>query len=986
VRDWQLMSAAVNVTVPWDDKALKVEFSTFRDTLRPGAKETFKITVKGEKDRPVAAGAAEVLAYMYDQSLDIFAAHAPPSSLSLYANRMGVPWQSTTFSQTSPLWLSYNQWYSVPGWPTYSGDRLVFLDPYLMGGLGNRFGAATGGMMALARPAPAPPGAMRAEVADALSAEAPMKKDSAPMAARALSKSAAFEPPAQPTTPSPDGHADAPAVQVRENFAETAFFAPSLTTGADGTATVEFQVPDSVTAWNVWAHALTADLRGGSVKAKSRSVKELMVRPYLPRFLREGDQAQIKVVVNNASTAAKSGELTFQVLDPDTKANVGAELKLSPTGPQAFSVPAGGSTTLTFSLVAPRRVGQLQVEVVGKAGDFSDGERRPLPLLPSRMHLAQSRFVTLKDADKRTLTFEDLKKNDDPTRIDEQLVVTVDAQLFTTVLQALPYLMRYPYECSEQTMNRFLSAGIVGSVFRDHPAVASMAKKLAARTTPLETWDAVDPNRKLALEETPWLLDAKGGARPGAEDEWINLLDPRVVKAERESALLKLQKLQTAGGGFPWFPGGYPSQYLTVYLLSGFAKASEFQVEVPRDMIVRAWRYVAAEYRGDLKRCMTIGGCFELVTFINYVASSFPDESWLGGAFTPAERTEMLDYSFTHWRKLAPMSKAQLALTLKRMGRGPDGQLVFDSVMDTAKTTQDEGTFWQAEDRSWLWYRDTIEGHAMALRALTELKPKDERRGGLVQWLLLNKKLNQWKSTRATAEVIYSLVKYMQAEKTLGIREESKVVVGDVTRDLVFLPDEYTGKKNQLVIPGPSIVPATMSSVVVSKGTKGFQFASATWHFSTDTLPKEARGDFFKVTREYFKREKGPGGAVLKPMADGAKLEPGDEVEVQLSLTAKQEAEFVHLRDPRGAGFEPENAVSRYRWDLGVGRYEEYRDSGTNFFFEHLPPGQYTFKYRVRAATAGTFRVGPATVQSMYAPEFTAYSQGHVLAVAPGGK
>ena len=139
---------------------------------------------------------------------------------------------------------------------------------------------------------------------------------------------------------------------------------------------------------------------------------------------------------------------------------------------------------------------------------------RPLPVLPGRMHLVQSRFVTLKNKDRKTLRFDDLAKNDDPSLVNEQMVVTVDAQLFYTVLQALPYLVNYPYECTEQTLNRFLSTGIVSSVYRDYPAVAKMAAEMSKRTTPLESWDATDPNRKMALEETPWLVTPRrAGAR-----------------------------------------------------------------------------------------------------------------------------------------------------------------------------------------------------------------------------------------------------------------------------------------------------------------------------------------------------------------------------------------------------------------------------------------------------------------------------------------
>jgi len=983
VRDWQLLQFQSSIFVPWDNKQLDLSFSTFRDTLRPGQKETFTVSVKAN-GKALEAGAAEVLAYMFDQSLDLFGPHSPPNVISLYASRTGVPWLTHSLNTAGPMWLSYNNWFTLPGYPQLRADQLVFFESYGVGGMGLR-GRGTGG------------GGYAAETRRMARSES--KSDSMASAEMAVEGAAAPAPPpmappeksekAKPAAQTMAqaankvGGEESKAVEVRSNFAETAFFIPQLITDAKGTASFEFQVPDSVTAWNVWAHAMTKDLRGGSTKTQAKSVKELMVRPYLPRFLREGDAAAIKVVVNNASKSELKGELMFEIFDPDTNADLSKEFSLMNTGPQPFSVKAGEGASLTFPIVAPKRVGTVAIRVVAKSGDFSDGELRPMPLLPSRMHLAQSKFVTLRDAQERKMTFADLAKNDDPSRINEQLVVTVDAQLFFTVLQALPYLARYPYECTEQTMNRFVSSGIVGSVFRDHPAVAKMAAGFVKRTTPLETFDAMDPNRKLTLEESPWVMASKGGA---ADQDFINMLDPKVVSAEQASALTKLRKAQTSGGGFPWFAGGPPSPYITLYLAHGFAKAAEFKVDVPKDVVQRAWQYLASEYRGSWKACMALNGCWEFVTFLNYVASSYPDESWTNAAFSADERRQMLEFSFRHWKKHSPYLKGYLALTLQRMKRPADAKLVFDSVMDSAKTTQDDGTFWQPEDRAWLWYNDTIESHAFALRALTELSPKDTRRDGLVQWLLINKKLNQWKSTRATAEVIYSLVKYMQSEKTLGIREESLVSIGPIQKKFEFAPDEYTGKKNQLVVPGPQIDGKTMSTVTVSKTTKGFQFASATWHFSTDKLPTEARGDLFQVSRTYFKRLKTGKETTLQPLTDGAKLEPGDELEVQLSIKARAQAEYVHLRDPRGAGFEPEGAVSRYRWDLGLSWYEEYRDSGTNFFFENLPAGQYTFKYRVRANLGGTFRVGPATLQSMYAPEFTAYSQGHVLTVATGGK
>ena len=740
-------------------------------------------------------------------------------------------------------------------------------------------------------------------------------------------------------------------------------------------------MPDSVTEWNVWVHALTRDLRSGTTHKTTASVKELMVRPYLPRFLREGDRATLKVVVNNAGDKDLSGHLDFELFDPDTEEDLREVFGLGTdaTTGVPFTVEAGGGTDLTFPIATPVRVGPVVCRVTARAGDYSDGEQRSLPVLPGRMHLMQSRFASLRDGDRRDLHFADMAASDDPSRIDEQLVVTIDAQLFYGVLNALPYLVDYPYKSVEQLMNRFLSTGIVTSLFDRYPPIAEMARGFAARETQFEAWEDPDPNRKLLLEETPWLRRAEGGHKG---DNLIRVLDPVVALATRDIALKQLRDAQTSSGGFPWKPGCPPSTYMTLYILHGFSKGLEFDVDAPKNMIVRAWGYMRDEYYDDhIDEMMEKGCCWETVTFLNYVLSNYPDDSWSGGVFSDDDRTRMLDFSFKHWRRHSPLLKGYLALTLARADREDDARLVFDSIMDSAKTDPDLGTYWAPEDRAWLWYNDTIETHAFTLRAMTELYPDDERRHGLVQWLLLNKHLNHWSSTRATAEVIYALIHYLEREGGLGVRETVDVKMGPIERAFVFEPDAYTGAHNRVIVSGDEIDPQTMSTVIVEKGGKGTAFASATWHFSTEKMPDEAEGDFFSVTRRYFRRHNDGDQWVLTPLASGDRVELGDQVEVQLSIRAKHAAEFVHLRDPRGAGFEPESPVSGYRWNQGLGHYREIRDSGANFFFAWLPAGEYTLRYRVRANMEGTFKVGPAVLQSMYAPEFAAYSSGRSLEV-----
>ncbi len=972
VRDHQVLQQTAGVFVPWDDRKLKVTFATFRDRLRPGATETWRVSVKGASPDHPLKESAELLAYMYDRSLDLFAPHTPPSVLALYPSRTVPVTGRFTVGMSPSLFLESHGFAEVPTFTLPAPDRLKAVGGYGIGGPGQR--GVKGGFLA---GAPAPAAAMRAARSDMATAPEEGKTEDSPR------KKEKEEPGAGPVAgevvaaPSP--------AALRSDFSETAFWRPQLLTGPDGSAAIEFTVPDSVTSWSVWVRAVTRDLRAGSLHREARSVKELMVRPYVPRFLREGDEADLPVVVNNASGKELSGRITLDVIDPETNRSLLGEFGVAASDAvRPFTVKGGGGSSRSFHLKAPLGVRTVAFKVVAEAGDVSDGELRPLPVLPGRIHLVQSRFVTLKNRDSKTLRFADLAAlatAPDPTLVNEQMVVTVDAQLFYAVLKALPYLVNFPYECTEQTLNRFVSTGIVSTLYRDYPAIARMAEDFSKRETPLEPWDATDPNRKMALEEMPWLVPAEGGRDAG--HGMTNVLDPRIAKADRDASLLKLRKAQTASGGFPWWPGGPPSPYMTLYILHGFAKAAEFGVDVPRDVVQRAFGYVAEHYRSDWKSCMAKDGCFEWITFLNYVATAFPDPSFSKDALTPAERKEMLDFSFRYWREHSPYLKGYLALTLKRMGRLEDARRVWGSVMDSAKTTDEEGTFFAPEERSWLWYNDTIETQAFALRTLLELEPGDGRAEGLVQWLLLHRKLNQWTSTRATAEAIYALVRYLKAEGALGIPEDAKVTVGNRTVTFTFEPDRYTGERNRIVVPGPQVDPKTTSAVVVEKEGKGFVFASAAWHFSTEKLPAEDRGDFFAVSRRYFLRESRGSGFVLTPLAEARPLSRGDEVEVQISLRTKHEAEYVHLRDPRGAGFEPVSTASRWKWDLGLPYYEEVRDSATNFFFERLPVGEYTFRYRIRAAMGGTFRVGPATIQSMYAPEFNAYSAGARLAVRP---
>jgi len=957
----QLFSLERHLFVPWTDRTLRLSFSTFRDGLKPGQRETWKVEVEDAAGKPVEARAAEILAYMVDRSLDAFAPHEPPRPLDAFARRTGTSWATDTLGWQAAWWLAGEPDGGTEP-PNLQDDRFKELQSWIgetdTMAMGGAPAGGRGGMVMRSQAMP-PPAAAAAKVGERGAA------------LTVTSEAAAVQP--------------EPVADLRSEFQETAFWQPHLLTGPDGRASIEFEVPDSLTSWSVWVHAVTRDFRSGSLRKETRTFKDLMVRPYLPRFFREGDRLELAVVVNNASQVDQRGMVRLAIAEGG---GAGADwleaFGLSAAAArQPFFAAAGASAHVLFPLRVPKKLGLAAIRVEAVADGVSDGELRPIALLPSRLHLAQSRFAVLKDRVRRELTFADLARGDDPTLETEKLVATVDGQLFYGVLDSLPYLVDYPYECSEQTLNRFLSTGILTSLFDRYPPVARMAEQLSKREARFEKFDAPDANRRMALEETPWLEEARGQADGEPDPALIKVLDPRVARAHRESALARLRQLQLPSGAFPWWPGGQPSPYMTLYVMWGFAKAAEFKVEVPRDMVERGWNYLAQHYRADLERSLRKKdcGCLEFATLLNYVASAYPDPSWMGEGLKPKERAEILGWSFENWKQFAPGLKGLLALTLNRAGRHQDARLVFDSVMDAAKTTPEDGTFWAPEDRGWLWFADTIESHAWVMRVLAELRPADPRIEGLVQWIFVNKKLNHWKSTRTTSEVLYSLAYFLERSRQLAAREEIAVEIAHQRSTFVFEPDRFTGKKNQVVVEGSKVGPRD-ATVVVEKTTPGLALASATWHFATDRLPSESRGDLFHVERRFFRRLSRGDAIVLEPLGEGDALAIGDEVEIQLSIRSRAWAEYVHLRDPRAAGFEPGVKLSGSRYDLGLFFYEETRDAATHFFFEVLPAGEYTLKHRVRAATAGAFRVAPATLQSMYAPEFNAYSAGREVRIA----
>ena len=960
VSDYTLFSESHIITVPWDNKHLDVSFSSIRNHLTPGDSETWTVHVNGPDAEPAVT---ELLAYMYDRSLEFFLPHNYPNLETYYSNKgRGRSIQIRNSVDGFVQVENTIRYQHRSNQARYHPATLNIMHGNPYGGPGRQ----RGGGRFMRSMAPAPQMLLDHDGVEGLKEE---------MEAAGSNK-AAVKPEAASV---PDMTANQPANTLRKNFQETAFFLPHLISNGDSDAAIEFTVPDSVTSWKVYVHAVTQDLKFGTAIKTVETKKNLMIRPYLPRYLRESDTLQIKTLVDNTGDEPLTGKVTMSITDLQTDKDCISLFKPSVTN-ATFSADPGQSSSVTFTIQAPRKIGNYSIGMTGHAGNFSDGEIHPLPVLPSRMHLTQSRFAVIKDSSQRTLLFEDLAQAEqDETLIQESLITTVDGQQLMQVLRGMPYLITYPYACVEQTANRFFAAGLLTSLYSNYPQMAQAAETFSSRTTPLEKWDEPDANRQMRLEETPWLMESRGGDTPY---EFFNVLSPEIAWDQQITSLKLLQKAQKPSGAFPWWNGGPDSAYITLYVTYTMAKSAEMGAEIPRVLVPKALNYLyrstkrANDTKIDLSRFS-----IEYIVFLNYVISCLPDESYLGNTFSSADRADMLETSFAEWKNISPYCKAMLALTLHRSSRQSDGLMILNSILDSARTEPDQGTFWAPEDRSWIWYNDTIESHSMILQAVQEINPDDPHLDGLALWLLLNKKTNHWKSTKATAEALYALTHYFQTTDALNANQSALIKAGSIQKDCQFSMEDLDHLSCRLTIPGKTIRSKQISQIEITTQGKGFTFASADWHFSTEKLPEHAEGDFLHVERSVFIRKQSENGYELIPVMENAKIKIGDQIEVHLSITAKHSMEYMHLRDPRGAGFEPESQTSGYHWDLGLGWYEEIRDSGVNFFFERIPQGEYTLKYRLRASLAGRFKTAPATLQSMYAPEFTAYSQGHIFEI-----
>ncbi|WP_159456066.1 alpha-2-macroglobulin family protein [Chitinophaga eiseniae] len=976
VKDNRVFTSQHTIQVPWDNKDLDIKIGTHRDKLLPGEKEKWSVEITGYKGEKVAA---EMLASMYDASLDAFVPHQW-SKPGIYpdirtSGRLVYHAYDNFGMVTSQYYFETDRQGATAKEKSY--DLLNFFgwgmgNSYVYEKLGGRASGvrtrgAAGAVMAMA---PAPAAVQRKEV---------MKEKDA-RAMNYVTEQAADSAAAEETPKAPENNAGN--VPVRKNFQETAFFLPELRTDKDGKLSFEFTMPEALTKWNFQGLAHTQDAAFGIVGASIVTQKQLMVVPNAPRFVRAGDKIDFTAKVSNLTDSQLIGQAHLELLDAATMQPVdGWFQNIFPV--QHFTANAGQSTVVTFQLQVPRNfTSALLYRVKAQSGNYSDGEENALPVLTNSMLVTESMPLPVRGDGQHTFTFEKLLKSGASSTLRQQgVTVEYTSNPAWYAVQALPYLMEYPYDCSEQVFNRYYANALATHIAKSVPGIRQVFDKWKTTDTAalLSNLQKNEELKSLLLQQTPWVLEAKNEAQQ--KKNIALLFDLQRMQRERKSALDQLAAKQESDGSFAWFNGMWADRYITQYILAGIGHLQQLtsvKDPVAANIANKAMQYLDRQLdkdyhqliknKADLKKQQIS----EIQVQYLYARSFFDNPVPKG---MEASFNYYAGQQQQFWTKMGRYAQGMVALSQFKKGDKATPAAILKSLKENAINHPELGMYWKDVVAGYGWHQAPIETQALLIEAF-QVAGKDEAAvADMKTWLLKNKQTNNWSTTKSTADACYAML--LQGSNWLTASPEVDIRLGQETISSKQQTAEAgTGYFKQHI--EAKDVKADMGNIQVTvKDSKGQpSWGAVYWQYFEELDKITAAKTPLVLEKELYKEVSSDKGPVLTKIAEGNELKVGDKVKVRIVLRVDRTMEYIHLKDMRAACFEPENVLSSAKWQNGLSYYESTKDASTDFFFSYLPKGTYVFEYALFVTHQGKFSNGISTAQCMYAPEFSAHSEG----------
>ncbi|MEI8059036.1 MAG: alpha-2-macroglobulin family protein, partial [Ferruginibacter sp.] len=1010
-----------NFDIPWSNKELNISYATFRDKLLPGSNETFSVKITGNKGEKVAA---EMLAAMYDASLDEFNHHnwgklnIWPTLYNYDYNWQGNGFEKVESQEYNTEGNNENEIFDISydklGIKNYKGN--IFYDWGDIGGVRNirKYKLTSVQNYDFAAPAAALQGKVAGIQIRGNSSEAIdiLKSDkqedgrlkylgnmlwaTADTVKFNMSTSNVPYLKIEETTP----------VQVRTNFNETACFFPNLETDTAGNISFSVTMPEALTKWKLMTLAHTKEVASGYSEKLILTQKPLMVQPNPPRFLREGDAIEFSAKIVNMGDSEITGTVQLELMDATNNKSIDGWFKnIFPN--QYFTIGAGQSSIIKFPIEIPFNFNSaMTYRIIAKTNTLSDGEEMAIPVLSNRTLVTESIPLNLRNQSSKQFKFEKLLSSGNSNSITHHaLTVEYTSNPAWYAVQALPYLMEYPYECAEQTFNRYYANMLAAYISNASPKIKAVFEKWKNLDTTalLSNLQKNQELKSALLQETPWVLDAQN---ENQQKKNIALLfDLEKMSSETTKAFTILKDMQSSNGGFVWFKGGPDDRYITQYIITGIGHLKKLNAisnenyQKIKLIVDNAIMYLDKKIKEDYDNLSSHKALLKLDQLDNlqiqylYMRSFFPEYKIAEASVTAFNYYR--EQSQKYWLSKSKYMQAMIALSLYRTKDVEFPKAIIKSFKETAISKEELGMYWKEYNNGgYYWQQAPIESQAMMIEAFTDIDKNNGTVDDLKTWLLKQKQTQNWKTTKATAEACYALLlngnNWINEEKEVTVNLGNAIIKS--TDDATEAGSGYFKKRIEgaKVNPGMGNITVTLNSStskLLNPSTPKplnpttTSWGAVYWQYFDDLDKVTSSETPLQLKKQMFVERNTDNGAVLEALEDGAQLKVGDKVKVRIQLKVDRDMEYVHMKDLRAACMEPVNVLSEYKYQGGLGYYECTKDASTNFFFSNINRGTYIFEYPLFVTHAGNFSNGIASIQCMYAPEFTAHSEGIKVSV-----
>ena len=929
MKDGELHTKNLRIVKPKPDKGLDLTWRTFRDKLKPGEKETWVLNVLHKDGTPADA---QLLASMYDASLDQFMPHQWNFDLSYRRKVPFVYWKKDYFDKY--YWVSDFSWekLDVPVWkysylvmpdvPFFKNEMVMF----------NSFGASSVGRV----------------MKSVAYSKAP---DSVELEEGVIECEAVID------------SENSENVNVRTNFAETAFFYPQLRTNKKGEVSIEFTLPESLTTWRFMGLAHTRDMDYGELSASVTASKDFMLQPNLPRFVRKGDEVTFTASLMNLTEKGIKGTVRMELFNPETD-------KVWMVQKKAFRVDAKGTEVIQFSFKVKDEYEVLACRMVAESNKFSDGEQRYLPVLTDKRWMTECVSIDVDKAGTYRIPLDSLFNRHSETVTHPHMIVEFTGNPTWYAVQALPVLVEPDNENAYSWAAAFYANTLARYIVNSNPKIRQVMEswknqKGNALVSPLQKNEEL---KELLLEETPWL--SVGMDETSQKEKLITLFDLNALDYRTTRTISKLKELQNEEGAWSWYRGMPGNRFMTMQIVELLARLQTMTFHVSKnqemDVIYRkAFGFLKKQVRGEYEKMIEAekkgitGPLSEQILRYLYICA-------LDVTLQPEKVVN--DY-FIHClealsAQLTIYGKSLAAIILHSAGKVEKADEFLQSVMEYSVVSEEMGRYFDTAKAPYSWFSYKIPTEVMALEAVNRLRNDESTIEQMKRWLLKQKQTQVWNMPIATVDAVYALL--MSGNNWLNHVPSAELVLGKETfavpgqHALGYIKKEIAGNVMEI------------KEMVVRKETDGMAWGTVYAQFLEQMDKVEAFANTLSVSRHLLKD-----GNVVSPDA----LEVGDRVTVRLTVSIDRDMDFVQLKDERAACMEPVNVLSAFHWRNGTGYYLVTKDSSTLFFFDQLRKGTHVLEYDVFITAEGTYQQGVASVQSVYAPEFGGHSASQRMIV-----